>query len=163
VSLTAVRNLCYFPTVFHRIQLHVHQFNSHTADRLHAVSADINASALHTALLVSSKTKVRLFVCFFRMLYCIVCFSSITSALVSLIIGCQLVELCVFLATCHWQILFIYVYLLANKLIDWLKTVQELVVQQRIWLVQVRGHTYGKRWKSSDKRWSLKNLLNILA
>ena len=38
--------------------------------------------------------------------------------MVSLIIGRQLVELCVFLATCHWQILFIYVYLLANKLID---------------------------------------------
>ena len=55
---------------------------------------------------------------FFRMLYCIVCFSSATFALVSLIIGRQLVELCVFLATCHWQILFIYVYLLANKLID---------------------------------------------
>jgi len=65
VSLTAVRNLCYFPTVFHRIQLHVHQFNSHTADRLQSVSADINVSALHTAVLVSSKTKVRLFECFF--------------------------------------------------------------------------------------------------
>jgi len=49
------------------------------------------------------------------MLYCIVRFSSTTFALVPLIIGRQLVELCVFLATCH--IVFKYVYLLANKVI----------------------------------------------
>jgi len=40
-------------------------------------------------------------VCCFCMLYCIVCFSSTTFAYVSLIIGRQLVELRVFLATCH--------------------------------------------------------------
>ena len=51
----------------------------------------------------------------FCMLYCIVRFSSTTFALVPLIIGRQLVELCVFLATCH--IAFKYVYLLANKVI----------------------------------------------
>jgi len=53
----------------------------------------------------------------FCMLYCIVRFSSTTFALVPLIIGRQLVELCVFLATCH--IAFKYVYLLANKVIVW--------------------------------------------
>ena len=47
-----------------------------------------------------------LLVCFFCMLYCIVCFSSTTFASVPLIIGRQLVELCIFLATCHWHILF---------------------------------------------------------
>ena len=51
------------------------------------------------------------------MLYCIVRFSSTTFALVPLITGRQLVELCVFLATCH--IVFKYVYLLANKVIVW--------------------------------------------
>ena len=35
---------------------------------------------------------------FFCMLYCIVCFSSTTFALAPIIIGLQLVELCVFLA-----------------------------------------------------------------
>jgi len=49
-----------------------------------------------------------LFVCFFRMLYCIACFfSSTTFALVSLIIGRQLVELCFsgeVLLTCYVHI-----------------------------------------------------------
>ena len=61
-----------------------------------------------------------LLVCFFRMLYCIICFSSTTFALVSLIIGRQLVELCVILATCHWHILrsYICIYWRRNWLID---------------------------------------------
>jgi len=59
---------------------------------------------------------------FFCMLYCIVCFSSTTFDLVSLIIGRQLVELCVFPATCHWQTLCWYmcIYWRINWLIDWL-------------------------------------------
>jgi len=55
------------------------------------------------------------------MLYCIACFSSTTFALVPLIIGRQLVELCIFLATCHWHILCsdVCIYWRVNWLIDW--------------------------------------------
>ena len=54
----------------------------------------------------------------FFMLYCTVCFSSTTFALVPLIIGRQLVELCFSGDLPLIDIMFIYVYLLANKLTD---------------------------------------------
>ena len=80
------------------------------------------------------------------MLYCIVCFSSTTFALVPLIIGRQPVELCVFfLATCHWHVHIGYVYLLANKLIDWL-------------IIEIVGETLSKLVNTIYKRaqWSAK-------
>ena len=53
------------------------------------------------------------------MLYCIVCFSSTTFALVSLIIGRQLVELCVFFWRPAIDRYYIHICVfLANKLID---------------------------------------------
>jgi len=71
-----------------------------TVTRTPATST-ITSTATATSTATDANAAFFLLVCCFCMLYCIVCFSSTTFAFVSLIIGRQLVELRVFLATCH--------------------------------------------------------------
>jgi len=82
------------------------------------------------------------------MLYCTVCFSSTTVALVPLIIGRQLVELCVFLATCHWHILCSYMCIYWR--INWSS---DTIPRRRCAMSQVFCTSSAQRWTRFCTTW----------